>query len=96
MRQRRSAWTAQHLSPNSNATVTRSSSARWPNHVNPDHVHEFDARVMVLTGEITITRDGMPIIYRAGDSCAVPRGHPHAERAGPEGVCYIAGRRMPA
>jgi quercetin dioxygenase-like cupin family protein len=65
------------------------------NHVNPQHSHDFDARVMVVAGEITITRDGTPTIYRAGDSCAVPHGYPHAERAGPEGVSYIAGRRMP-
>ncbi|MBV8121634.1 MAG: cupin domain-containing protein [Alphaproteobacteria bacterium] len=66
------------------------------NHTNPEHAHDFDARVMVLKGEITITRDGVATTYRAGDSCAVPRGARHAEEVGPEGVSYIAGRRMPA
>jgi quercetin dioxygenase-like cupin family protein len=28
-----------------------------PNQLNPDHTHDFDARIMVLAGEITITRD---------------------------------------
>jgi quercetin dioxygenase-like cupin family protein len=67
-----------------------------PNHVNPEHAHEFDARVMVLTGEITITRDGTATTYRAGDSCAVPADCRHAEQVGPAGVSDIAGRRAPA
>ena len=66
------------------------------NDVKSDHAHEFDARVMVLKGEITITRDGNAATYRAGDSCAMPHGCRHGERAGPEGVSYIAARRMPA
>jgi quercetin dioxygenase-like cupin family protein len=65
------------------------------NHVNPEHSHDFDARVMVLAGEITITRDGTAATYRAGDSCAVPHGCRHAEQVGPAGVSYIAGRRAP-
>jgi quercetin dioxygenase-like cupin family protein len=66
------------------------------NHINPEHAHDFDARVMVLAGEITITRDGTATTYRAGDSCAMPRGCRHAEQVGREGVSYIAGRRTPA
>jgi quercetin dioxygenase-like cupin family protein len=64
-----------------------------PNHANPEHAHDFDARVMVLAGEITITRDGEATTFRPGDSCFVPRGTPHAEQVGPHGVAYIAGRR---
>ncbi len=64
-----------------------------PDHVAPDHTHEFDERVMVLGGEITITRDGKPETFRAGDSCMVPSGSVHAEHVGPEGVAYLAGRR---
>jgi quercetin dioxygenase-like cupin family protein len=65
------------------------------NAVNPEHQHEFDARILILAGEMTITRDGAATTYRAGDTCAVPHGHRHAERAGPDGVSYIAGRRAP-
>jgi mannose-6-phosphate isomerase-like protein (cupin superfamily) len=62
-------------------------------HVNPDHSHDWDARVMVIGGEITITRGGKPQTFRAGDSCAVPAGEMHVEVVGPQGVAYIAGRR---
>ncbi len=67
-----------------------------PRQVNPEHAHEFDARILVVAGEMTITRDGTAVTYRAGDSCAVPHGCRHAEEAGPAGVSYIAGRHMPA
>jgi quercetin dioxygenase-like cupin family protein len=66
-----------------------------PNQANPEHSHEFDARAMVLAGEITITRDGEPTTFRPGDSCTVPAGTPHAEQAGPQGVAYVAGYRTP-
>lgn len=67
-----------------------------PDTVNADHAHDFDARVMVYGGEITITRDGKPEIFRAGDSCMVPAGCVHAENVGPEGVAYLVGRRAAA
>jgi quercetin dioxygenase-like cupin family protein len=67
-----------------------------PGVMNPDHAHDFDARVMVLGGEITITRDGKAETFRPGDSCAVPAGCVHAEHVGPEGIAYIAGNRARA
>ncbi len=65
-------------------------------HVNPDHAHEWDARVMVIGGEITLTRGGRAETFRVGDSCAVRAGEVHAEQVGPQGVAYIAGRRTAA
>ena len=61
--------------------------------VNPDHAHDWDARVMVLGGEITLTRAGNAETFRVGDSCTVAAGETHAEQVGPHGVAYIAGRR---
>ncbi|MDP6707649.1 MAG: cupin domain-containing protein [Alphaproteobacteria bacterium] len=61
--------------------------------VVPDHTHPFDARVFVLSGEITIARDGQAQTYGAGDWCAVDRDTVHAEAVGPEDVVYVAGRR---
>jgi quercetin dioxygenase-like cupin family protein len=58
---------------------------------NPEHAHDFDARVMVLDGEIAIACDGAEGIYRQGDIFAVSAGRPHAERCGPEGMQYLAG-----
>jgi len=64
-----------------------------PGEINPDHAHDWDARVLVIGGEITLTRAGKSETFRAGDSCAVTAGELHAEHVGPQGVAYIAGRR---
>jgi len=64
-----------------------------PNQLNPDHTHDFDARIMVLAGEITITRDGQARTYCAGDHWLTPARAVHAELAGPEGVAIVIGRR---
>jgi len=66
------------------------------NHFNPDHVHDFDACVFVVDGEITITRHGKPETFRAGDMCTMAAGTLHSEQCGTAGVHYLAGRRHPA
>jgi hypothetical protein len=60
---------------------------------NPDHTHDWHARVMVIGGEITITRAGKAETFGVGDSCSVAAGEMHAENVGAQGVAYIAGRR---
>jgi quercetin dioxygenase-like cupin family protein len=64
-----------------------------PNKTNPEHSHEFDARLLVLEGEITITCNGDERTYRAGDTFAMSAGCLHTEQCGPQGVRYLAGRR---
>ena len=64
-----------------------------PNAREANHCHDFDARLLVLGGEITITRNNNPETFRAGQCCEVPAGSMHAELVGPEGVAYAAGRR---
>jgi quercetin dioxygenase-like cupin family protein len=64
-----------------------------PNMAVPNHCHDFDAKLFVLGGEITITRDNAPETFRAGQCCMVPAGCMHAEQVGPEGVAYVSGRR---
>lgn len=66
-----------------------------PDHLNPEHAHDFDARVMVVTGEMTITSLGAATAFRPGEVCVIPHGRRHAEQAGPEGATYVAGRRLP-
>jgi quercetin dioxygenase-like cupin family protein len=63
-----------------------------PNTLAPNHCHDFDAKLLVLGGEITITRDNKPETFRAGDHCEVLAGCMHSEHVGPEGVAYIAGK----
>src|SRR5260221_10302413 len=45
----------------------------------------WDARVMVLGGEITLTRAGKAETFSVGDSCTVAAGEMHAEQVGPHG-----------
>jgi len=64
--------------------------------LNPEHAHEFDARLLVLEGIMTITAEGTERIYRAGDTFTMRAGCRHSERSGPEGARYLARRRYPA
>lgn len=64
-----------------------------PNLVVPNHCHDFDAKVFVLGGEITVTRDNAPTTYRTGQCFEVPTGCMHAEHVGPQGVALLSGRR---
>jgi quercetin dioxygenase-like cupin family protein len=64
-----------------------------PNMKVDNHCHDFDARLFVLGGEITITRDNKAETFRAGQCCEVPANSMHAEHVGPEGVAYLSGRR---
>lgn len=67
-----------------------------PDHVNPEHAHPFDARLLILEGEMTIACEGAERTYRAGDTFAMAAQCRHAERAGPQGARYLAGRRHPS
>src|ERR1700751_1526107 len=68
-------------------------SSLTPNMKVSNHCHDFDARLFVLGGEITITRDNKPETFRAGQCCEVPANCMHAEHVGPEGVACVSGRR---
>jgi quercetin dioxygenase-like cupin family protein len=64
-------------------------------HFNPEHAHEFDACVLVVDGEMTITRHAKAEIFRTGDMCTLAAGTVHTEKCGPAGAHYLAGRRYP-
>lgn len=64
------------------------------NAVSPEHSHEFDARLFVLEGAMTIASEGRERTYGAGDTFSMAAGCRHAEHAGPEGARYLAGRRF--
>jgi quercetin dioxygenase-like cupin family protein len=67
-----------------------------PNAVNPEHVHPFDARLLVTEGAMIIVRDGAPTrTYIAGQTFEMPVGTKHSETAGADGATYVAGRRVP-
>jgi quercetin dioxygenase-like cupin family protein len=67
-----------------------------PNQVKAEHAHDFDAKLMVVAGALTLGLGHASETYRAGDTFSVPLGHRHTERAGPDGAIYIAGRLKPA
>ena len=50
-----------------------------PNLKVANHCHDFDARLFVLGGEITITRDNRSETFRAGQCCEVLANCMHAD-----------------
>lgn len=60
---------------------------------NEPHAHAFDARALILDGEVTLTIDGVATAYRAGDTYDVPAGTVHTETVPAGGVDYVAGLR---
>ncbi len=64
-----------------------------PHEATPDHTHPFDARLLILSGELTYGTGETRRTYAAGEVFDVARGTVHAEIAGAEGAAYLAGRR---
>ena len=58
-----------------------------------DHAHPFEAKALILHGEIAIAAGGPERVYRPGDVFHLRRDEPHSERYGPQGVLYLSGRR---
>jgi quercetin dioxygenase-like cupin family protein len=67
-----------------------------PNIHRPVHTHDFDARVRVLAGSITLVFGDERCVYGPGDSCTVPAGTIHEEHTEADGVRYVSGRRATA
>ncbi len=67
---------------------------KWaPDTVVDVHSHEFDARALVIAGEMWLTCDGNTQHLRAGDTFARDSRVPHSERYGPYGATYWVARR---
>ena len=66
-----------------------------PNQVNPEHAHDFEARLMVVAGEMTVDWGDERRTFAEGDSFTMQLGRRHSEIAGAQGATYIAGRRKP-
>jgi mannose-6-phosphate isomerase-like protein (cupin superfamily) len=67
-----------------------------PNVHRDAHAHEFDARLLVLGGSITLVFGTDRCTYGPGDSCSVPAGTMHEEHTEADGVRFLAGRRSTA
>ena len=64
-----------------------------PNVHRDAHAHEFDARLFVLDGLLTLVIGANRRTYRAGDTCSVPAGTMHAQDTEADGVRFLLGRR---
>jgi mannose-6-phosphate isomerase-like protein (cupin superfamily) len=67
-------------------------------HWDPDlaldtHTHPFALKALVVAGEMWLTVGGETRHLSAGDSFALERDVPHAERYGAEGATYWVARR---
>ena len=64
-----------------------------PNVVNSVHSHPFAVRLLVLSGELTVTANGSAHTCRSGDTFAMEPGCEHFEKYGAEGAVYLVGRK---
>jgi quercetin dioxygenase-like cupin family protein len=67
-----------------------------PGRVVPEHTHPFDARALVLDGEVSLSWNGQQRTFRAGDEFTMQAGVSHSETYGPTGARFLAGRRKAA
>lgn len=57
------------------------------------HSHDFDTRLLVQQGELTIVWGEISRTYKAGEILEIPAGQLHCERYAPAPVRFIAGLR---
>lgn len=57
------------------------------------HNHDFDTRLLVLEGEMTVVCGGTERCYRAGEILEIPAGAEHCERYGAGRLRFVAGLR---
>jgi quercetin dioxygenase-like cupin family protein len=66
---------------------------RDPGGMVDDHTHPFEAKALVLHGELTIRVGDAERLYRTGDVFHLQANVSHSERFGSEGVQYLVGRK---
>jgi quercetin dioxygenase-like cupin family protein len=66
---------------------------REPHGMVDHHSHPFEAKALILDGEIRLVVGGKKNTYRAGDVFHLPHSIDHVETYGPQGVRYLVGRR---
>jgi len=64
-----------------------------PNVLNKAHAHPFAVRLLVLSGEMSVTANGTMHTCRPGDTFAMEPGCEHIEQYGAEGADYLVGRK---
>ena len=69
-------------------TVTRE-----PGGMLGDHTHPFEAKALILSGEIRIVTAAAERVYGVGEVFHLQAHEPHSEFYGPAGVSYLVGRK---
>lgn len=64
-----------------------------PRQVVGEHSHPFDARALVVAGEMWLTVGSETQHLLVGDRFELKNGTPHSERYGDEGATYWVARR---
>ncbi len=64
-----------------------------PGMENDMHTHDFSASLYVLEGEMTVVTEAGAQTHLSGDTCQVDAGTLHLERAGPDGVTFLVGKK---
>jgi quercetin dioxygenase-like cupin family protein len=59
-----------------------------------EHAHSFEAKALIISGEIVIRIGSDEQFFTTGDIFRVPPNVLHAERYGPNGVQYLVGRKF--
>lgn len=67
-----------------------------PNEVVPEHRHDFGVSAIVVQGEMWLSCAGRERHLVPGDTFALYRNEPHAERYGAQGATYWVARRNAA
>ena len=66
---------------------------REPHGTLDSHAHPFEAKALVIDGEVRIRTAQGERLYQVGDIFHLAAHEPHSESFGGEGVRYLAGRR---
>jgi quercetin dioxygenase-like cupin family protein len=69
--------------------------SREPNGIMEEHSHEFEAKALILEGELSIRASAGEMLYQTGDVFHLAANTPNSERYGPSGVRYLVGRKTP-
>lgn len=69
-------------------TVTRE-----PDGFLDSHAHPFEAKALIIEGELRIRTADADQLFKVGDVFHLPAEMPHTEHYGPEGVTYLVGRK---
>lgn len=60
-----------------------------------DHTHPFEAKALILSGDIRIATAASERVYQTGEVFHLQAMEPHSEFYGLVGVSYLVGRKTP-